>query len=708
MDSNTYVILIAIGAGSIIFFGLIAMVAKFYRKVDQGRALIINPLRGDPWVTFGGGVVWPIIYRGEVMDISVKTIEIDRRGKDGLICKDNIRADISVTFFVKVNKTPEDVLNVAQLIGCARASDQQTIENLFNAKFSEALKTAGKKFDFAALYEEREQFRKEIEAVIGQDLNGFTLEDTAIDYLEQTPVELLDPQNTLDAEGIRKITEITAAQNVKTNELRQDERMKVGAENLKADEAVFEFEKRRAEAEAKKHKEIAEAQAKAENEAIRVRDLEQRMTMIERQKHEEAVAVAAEAKARGVAIAEKNREREIAVETERVEKARALEAIGRERETELGRIQKDKEVEVQKKEIAEVVRTRIVVDKSVAEEEERIKDLRLVADAKRTKEATIITAEAQAQELLIKQVKAAEAQETSAKLEAKQRLTLAEADLEVADKAARGKMRFAEGVQAEAAAPGLAEARVREATAQAIEKEGLAKVRVDEAQASAVQKLGLAEAEVVREKLKAEATGEEEKGLAQARIEEAMAAAIERKGLAEAAAIEKKLVAEATGLAEKATAMKALDGVGREHEEFRIQLEKEKEVELAEVEAKKDIARAQADVMAKAMESAKINIVGGDGAFFDRFVKAVSLGKSADGMIEESSTLKALLSDYLTGNGSLPQDLKEVLSRPALDSTAVRNLTISAALSKFMSGADGVTREKLQKLIDRAKDMGLE
>jgi hypothetical protein len=26
------------------------------------------------------------------MDISVKTIEIDRRGKDGLICKDNIRA----------------------------------------------------------------------------------------------------------------------------------------------------------------------------------------------------------------------------------------------------------------------------------------------------------------------------------------------------------------------------------------------------------------------------------------------------------------------------------------------------------------------------------------------------------------------------------------------------------------------------------------
>ena len=39
------------------------------------------------------------------MDISVKRIEIDRHGEEGLICKDNIRADIKVAFFVRVNKT---------------------------------------------------------------------------------------------------------------------------------------------------------------------------------------------------------------------------------------------------------------------------------------------------------------------------------------------------------------------------------------------------------------------------------------------------------------------------------------------------------------------------------------------------------------------------------------------------------------------------
>jgi uncharacterized membrane protein YqiK len=48
------------------------------------------------------------------MDISLKTIEIDRRGQEGLICKDNIWADIKVAFFVRVNKSPEDVIRVAQ------------------------------------------------------------------------------------------------------------------------------------------------------------------------------------------------------------------------------------------------------------------------------------------------------------------------------------------------------------------------------------------------------------------------------------------------------------------------------------------------------------------------------------------------------------------------------------------------------------------
>lgn len=41
--------------------------------------------------------------------------------------------------------------------------------------------------------------------VIGQDLNGYVLDDAAVDHLEQTPLEALDRDNVLDARGIERI-----------------------------------------------------------------------------------------------------------------------------------------------------------------------------------------------------------------------------------------------------------------------------------------------------------------------------------------------------------------------------------------------------------------------------------------------------------------------------------------------------------------------
>jgi uncharacterized membrane protein YqiK len=707
---------LAIGGGAVVIvFGTLFTIARFYRQVDQGKVLIVNTLKAEPTVTFTGSVVIPIIHRAEVMDISLKTVEIDRRGKEGLICKDNIRADIKVTFFVRVNKTREDVLKVAQSIGCARASDQETLENLFEAKFSEALKTVGKSFDFVELYTKREEIKDQVVRVIGRDLNGYMLEDCAIDFLEQTPVELLDKDNILDAEGIRKITELTTVQNVSTNEFRQSERMAITKRNVESDEAIFALERQRAEAAAKQKREIESIQARETAEAERVKAEEAAKAQLARIKAEEEIQINEQNKHRQIEVAEKNRERVVGVETERVDKDRMLEAINRERETELQRIAKEKALETEKKAIADVVRQRIAVEKTVAEEEERIKDLRVTAEAKRNKDALLITAEAHAQEKLVKDIKAAEASNEVAKFMAKERLTLAEADLEAADKTAKAKARLAEGVQAETAAPGLANVRVKEADAVASEKQGLANVRVKEAEAEVIKKQGQAQAEAIRERLLAEAAGEQEKGLAKARIQEAEAAAlqkrllaeaageqekglaharaqeadagaIQKRGEAEAVAIQEKLMAEARGLAEKAASMKALDGVGREHEEFRLRLAKERDVELEAIRVRKDMAEAQAKVLAEAFSHAKFQIVGGDGQFFERFVKAVTVGASVDGALDHGEALRTVVQGYLSGEKDLPADLKEILSKPGLTNDA-QNLAVAALLHRTLSNA---------------------
>ena len=624
MTEQLLPIVIAVAVGFVLFLGFVAMVGRFYRQVEQGKALVINKNK-EAVVAFSGAMVYPIINRAEVMDLSVKTIDIDRRGKEGLICNDNIRADINVTFFVRVNKTQDDVLKVAQSLGCARASDPKALEELFTAKFAEALKTVGKHFNFDQLYTKRDDFKDKIIEVIGKDLNGFILDDAAIDYLEQTPLEALDKDNIMDADGIRKITEITVQHNVQTNELRQKERMETGSQNLNADEAIFRFDQRRAEAEAKKAKEISVSQSREQNEAARIASDEQKKTLLVHHKNEEEALIANEAKLRGVAVAQKNREREIAVETERVEKARQLEVIGREREVSLVGISRDKEVEQQKKEIADVVRARIAVDKTVAIEEENIKDVRAISGANREREALKIKADAEATTTMVKLVKAAEANEEAAKHAARQKTITADAELDTADKLARAKIRLAEGAQAESAA------------------EGLARARVKEADAVATEKLGLVEARVSLEKMRAEAAGEEQKGLAGVKVRDADNAVITARGIAEASNVREKLLAEAAGIAEKAISMKALDEASREHEEFRLRLDKEKIIELETIHAKRDMAAASAQILAQAFTNAKFNIVGGDGAFFDRFVKAVSVGQSIDGIMDSSDNVKSMV-----------------------------------------------------------------
>src|SRR5690606_29176031 len=113
----------------------------------------------------------------EVIDLSVQTIEIARTGKDGVICRDNIRADLKATFFVRVGRTTEDILKVAHSIGCRRATDSRTLEDLFTAKFSEAIKTVAKQLEFEELYTCRHELVAKICEVIGKELNGYQLDD---------------------------------------------------------------------------------------------------------------------------------------------------------------------------------------------------------------------------------------------------------------------------------------------------------------------------------------------------------------------------------------------------------------------------------------------------------------------------------------------------------------------------------------------------
>lgn len=624
----------------IVIFGLAAILKAFYYKVAQGTALIVNDTSSTPKVHFTGALVWPIIHKKELMNISLITLDVDRRGRDGLICKDNLRADITVAFYLRVNETPQDVLRVAKAIGADRASDKEAVDQLFSAKFSEALKTVGKQIDFVQLFENRLEFREKIIQVIGDDLNGYVLEDVAIDYIEQTPKASLDPNNILDAEGIRKITELTAAQNIRTNMYERDEELAIKKKNVETTEAMLALERQQADAEARQKREIATIQAREEAETKKVQEEERRKYEQTAIQVAQELSVQTENQKREIEVAEQNRLRAVAIEQEKVTRARELEIVARKREVELQTIEAEKAIEIQKKEIANVIRERIVVDKTVAIEEERIKEVREVSEADRAKQVQVLSAEATAEEIKVKQVKAAEAEELSAKHKANEIMTMAQAKLEASAKEAEAMKKMAEGIQAERAAPGLADAKVQEAKAVAVEKEGVAEAAVIRAKGTAQADAGKAEAEVIAAKGTAEAQVISLKGASEATAKKDV-------GFAGAEVTKEQFKAEAAGLTEKFEAMNLMSDKAREHEEFRMSLETAFKEALASIEAGKEIAKENADILAIALQKAHIDIVGGEAQFFDNFAKSLSIGKAIDGLASKSGVIQAVLDRFV-------------------------------------------------------------
>jgi len=144
--------------------------------------------------------------------------------------------------------------------------------------------------------------------IIGTDLNGYILDDCAIDYLEQTELKFLSTENILDSEGIKKITELTARQNMNANLIRREEEKVIKKQDVEAREAILELERQLAEKEEKQRREVDNIKAREEAEIVKVREEERLKSETVRISTEEALAIQEENKLRQIIIAEKSKQ----------------------------------------------------------------------------------------------------------------------------------------------------------------------------------------------------------------------------------------------------------------------------------------------------------------------------------------------------------------------------------------------------------------
>jgi hypothetical protein len=220
----------------------------------------------------------------------------------------------------------------------------------------------------------------------------------------------------------------------------------------------------------------------------------------------------------------------------------------------------------------------------------------------------------------------------------------------------------------------------------------------------------VAESKGIKAKAEAEADATKQIGTAEADVIKAKAVANEEKGMVENKVLDEHYSVEAKGIEDKGMAMKKLDEVGKDHEEFKLRLEKDKEIELARIGIQKDIADAQAAVIAQALQSSNIDIVGGETMFFDKIIGSITQGKQVDKIVNNSEIISDIKDQFFDSSDGVnfKDKIAEFIDKFGVSSADIKNLTISALLIKLIKENDDEENQGvLSNLLDIAKSLGI-
>lgn len=452
-DQQTLVI-IGIIAGSVVLSVVLItfVISRLYRRASKETSLVRTGLGGQRVVMNGGALVLPVFHETIPVNMNTLRLEVGRSREQALITRDRMRVDVQAEFYVRVKPTDEAIASAAQTLG-RRTLDPQSLKELVEGKFVDALRAVAAEMAMEELHEQRVQFVQKVQSTVSEDLlkNGLELETVSLTALDQTSQEFFNAQNAFDAQGLTKLTEEIQARRKQRNDIEQETRVLIETRNLDAEQKSLQIARESEYARMEQEREVA----------IRRAALAAEIAKEQAARHQEAeeARIAAEQM-----VKQANLSAQLGVDQTRIE----TEKLTREQDVLKNRAVAEAEIAKAKAvELAEQDRAIAIAEKSRAQSEAQAEANRALALAVQAEEGVITTREVetaerrkriellQASELAerdaIRVKVAAEAERDAALSKGQAVETLAKADAQRAMIAAEADA-SAEKVRAEAAA----------------------------------------------------------------------------------------------------------------------------------------------------------------------------------------------------------------------------------------------------------------
>src|SRR5688500_5114790 len=244
MDTRVRVASTALGTVILILVAVLAIITRLYRKASANMAFVRTGMGGVRVIRDGGTLVIPVVHEVKSVSLETMRLNVDRRGPHALITKDNMRVDLSAEFYIKVQADADNILMAARSLG-DRNVQPDAVSELVQEKLVSALRTVAATKDLVELHSKRDEFASAVQEIVTHDLasNGLPLESVTISALDQTDPSQLQERNVFDAQGLRKIAEITMKAKVERNEIEQQSHRQVVARNVETRKQVLDMER---------------------------------------------------------------------------------------------------------------------------------------------------------------------------------------------------------------------------------------------------------------------------------------------------------------------------------------------------------------------------------------------------------------------------------------------------------------------------------
>jgi len=238
-----------------------------YRRSSKEVSFVRTGLRGEKVVISGGAFVLPIIHNITSVGMRTLRIEVKRGGDKSFITKNRMRVEIVAEFYVRVTPSKEAVSIAAGTLG-KRTMEPESLRDLVQGRFVDALGIVAAKMSMEEIQEKRGEYIKAVKGIVAESLSstGLELEAVSLTSVDQAGLEVFDPSNAFDAEGLTQLTEQIEAGKKKRNDIEQDTAIRIRSKNLEAEQRSLEIDQEREFSRLLQEREIAKQRDKETTE----------------------------------------------------------------------------------------------------------------------------------------------------------------------------------------------------------------------------------------------------------------------------------------------------------------------------------------------------------------------------------------------------------------------------------------------------------